>query len=40
LLVRRGILKNTLQRQPVGWTLDPETAAEVDRLFSRLQAVL
>ncbi|MCA9089341.1 MAG: dihydrodipicolinate synthase family protein [Planctomycetaceae bacterium] len=40
LLVRRGILKNTVQRQPVGWTLDPETAAEVDRLFSRLQAVL
>ncbi len=40
LLVQRGILKNTVQRQPVGWTLDPETAAEVDRLFSRLQAVL
>lgn len=40
LLQRRGILKNTVQRQPVAWTLDPETAAEVDRLFSRLQAIL
>ena len=40
LLVRRGIFRNTLQRQPVGWQLDPETQAEVDRLFDRLQSVL
>lgn len=40
LLVRRGIFKNAVQRQPVGWTLDNETAAEVDRLFTRLLAVL
>ncbi|WP_237227245.1 dihydrodipicolinate synthase family protein [Rubinisphaera sp. JC750] len=40
LLQRRGLFKNTIQRQPVAWTLDSETAAEVDRLFSRLQALL
>jgi len=40
LLQRRGLFKNTIQRQPVAWTLDSETAAEVDRLYSRLQAVL
>ena len=40
LLKKRGIFANTLQRQPVGWQLDPETQAEVDRLFARLQAVV
>ena len=40
LLWKRGIFLNTLQRQPVAWKLDGETQAEVDRLFSRLQAVL
>ena len=40
LLKKRGLFKNTLQRQPVGWQLDPETQAEVDRLFGRLQAVI
>lgn len=40
LLHKRGIFPNTKQIQPVGWTLDAETAAEVDRLFARLQAVL
>jgi len=40
LMKRRGIFKNTLQIQPVGWQLDLETQAEVDRLFARLQAVL
>ncbi|MCA9077457.1 MAG: dihydrodipicolinate synthase family protein [Planctomycetaceae bacterium] len=40
LLHKRGIFPNTRQIQPVGWRLDPETAAEVDRLFARLQAVL
>ncbi len=40
LLKKRGLFKNTLQRQPVGWQLDPETQAEVDRLFARLQAVV
>jgi dihydrodipicolinate synthase/N-acetylneuraminate lyase len=40
LLVKRGIFSSTAQQQPVGWQLDPETQAEVDRLFARLQAVL
>ncbi|HVJ88071.1 MAG TPA: dihydrodipicolinate synthase family protein [Caulifigura sp.] len=40
LMKRRGIFPNTLQRQPVGWELDSETQAEVDRLFDRLQAAL
>ena len=39
LLKKRGIFINTHQIQPVGWKLDSETAAEVDRLFARLQAV-
>lgn len=40
LLQKRGLFPNTIQRRPVGWELDRETAAEVDRLFARLQAVL
>jgi dihydrodipicolinate synthase/N-acetylneuraminate lyase len=40
LLVKRGIFKNTLVRGPVGYRLDPETTAEVDRLFELLQAVM
>ncbi len=39
LLKKRGIFVNTHQIQPVGWKLDRETEAEVDRLFARLQAV-
>jgi len=40
LMKKRGIFTNTHQIQPVGWVLDGETAAEVDRLFARLQAAL
>ncbi len=40
LLKRRGLFAGTAQRQPVGWQLDPETQAEVDRLYARLQAVI
>jgi 2-keto-3-deoxy-L-arabinonate dehydratase len=40
LLKKRGLFPNTLQIQPVGWQLDAETQAEVDRLFARLQAAL
>lgn len=40
LLKKRGIFPNTIQKQPVGWKLDLETEAEVDRIFARLQAAL
>ena len=40
LMKKRGIFINTKQIQPVGWQLDSETQAEVDRLFARLQAVI
>lgn len=40
LLVKRGIFKSSRRRGPIGWNLDAETVAEVDRLFDRLQAVL
>jgi 2-keto-3-deoxy-L-arabinonate dehydratase len=40
LLVKRGIFHNTIQVPPVHWILDPETRAEVDRLFYRLQNVV
>jgi dihydrodipicolinate synthase/N-acetylneuraminate lyase len=40
LLVQRGIFKNTRVRGPVGYQLDPETRAEVDRLFGQLQVAL
>lgn len=37
LLVKRGIFSNTLVRGPVGYRLDEETRAEIDRLFAQLQ---
>ncbi len=40
LLKLRGLFPNTIQIPPVGWELDEETRAEVDRLFARLQAVI
>lgn len=40
LMHKRGIFPNTLQVQPCGWQLDPETVSEVDRLFDRLQRTL
>ena len=36
LLVRQGVLRNTVVRGPVGYTLDEETRREVDRLFDLL----
>lgn len=36
LLVRQGVFRNTRVRGPVGFELDPETRAEVDRLFDRM----
>jgi hypothetical protein len=40
LLVRQGIFKNEIARGPRGFTLDPETRAEVDRLFDLLMAAI
>jgi 4-hydroxy-tetrahydrodipicolinate synthase len=40
LMVKRGLFPSARRRRPYGWELDPETAAEVDRLFERLRAVL
>ncbi len=37
LLVKRGIFANALVRGPVGYQLDGETQAEIDRLFALLQ---
>lgn len=36
LLVKQGVFRNTIVRGPVGFVLDDETRAEVDRLFERL----
>lgn len=40
LLVKRGIFQNSLVRGPVGFRLDAETQAEVDRLYDLVQAAL
>lgn len=40
LMVKRGLFPTARRRRPYGWELDAETAAEVDRLFERLQAAL
>lgn len=40
LLKKRGLFPNTLQIPPCGWQPDPETLAEVDRLFELLQQSL
>lgn len=37
LLVKRGLWESDRRRAPNGWSLDEETAREVDRLFARLQ---
>lgn len=40
LMVKRGVFSSAARRQPYHWELDPETAAEVDRLYTLLQAAL
>jgi dihydrodipicolinate synthase/N-acetylneuraminate lyase len=40
LLRRQGVLPNTFSRGPVGFRPDPETLAEVDRLFDLLRATV
>jgi len=40
LLVKRGLFASDRRRGPVGWSLDDETAREVDRLFERLSEAI
>ncbi|HZZ78887.1 MAG TPA: dihydrodipicolinate synthase family protein [Gemmataceae bacterium] len=40
LLVKRGVFPSARRRKPYAWDLDPETAAEVDRLFAQLMAAI
>jgi 4-hydroxy-tetrahydrodipicolinate synthase len=40
LLVKRGLFTSARRRGPYSWELDPETAAEIDRLFVQMQQVL
>ncbi|MFI4876204.1 MAG: dihydrodipicolinate synthase family protein [Blastopirellula sp. JB062] len=40
LLVRQGVFKNRIVRGPVAYRVDPETIAEVDRLFDLLCSTL
>jgi 2-keto-3-deoxy-L-arabinonate dehydratase len=40
LLKRRGLFASDRRREPYAWTLDPETQAEVERLFERLKSIL
>jgi dihydrodipicolinate synthase/N-acetylneuraminate lyase len=40
LMVKRGLFSSARRRKPYGWELDAETAAEVDRLYDRMQAAL
>ena len=40
LLVNRGLFASDRRRGPHGWSLDAETAREVDRLFAILQAAV
>lgn len=40
LMVKRGLFASARRRVPYGWELDPETAAEIDRLFAHLQTAL
>jgi 4-hydroxy-tetrahydrodipicolinate synthase len=40
LMVKRGLFPSARRRKPYGWELDRETAAEVDRLFEKLQEAL
>ena len=40
LMHKRGLFKNQVHRPPLGYELDAETRAEIDRLFAILQDVL
>ena len=40
LMVRRGLFASDRRRPPYAWSLDRETAAEVDRLFERFERAI
>jgi dihydrodipicolinate synthase/N-acetylneuraminate lyase len=40
LMVKRGLFPSARRRRPYNWELDPETAAEIDRLFDQMQRTL
>jgi 4-hydroxy-tetrahydrodipicolinate synthase len=40
LMVKRGLFPSARRRRPYGWELDAETAAEIDRLFAKMQETL
>src|SRR5262249_3554525 len=40
LMVKRGLFPSARRRKPYGWDLDAETAAEIDRLYDRMQSAL
>lgn len=40
LMVKRGLFPSARRRKPHGWDLDAETAAEIDRLYDRMQTAL
>ena len=40
LLVRQGVFQSARRRGPTSFELDPETIAEVDRRYERLQQLL
>jgi 4-hydroxy-tetrahydrodipicolinate synthase len=40
LLVKQGVFKNTIVRGPRAYTLDAETAAEIDRLYAMLEEAI
>jgi 4-hydroxy-tetrahydrodipicolinate synthase len=40
LMVKRGLWKSDRRRTPYSWSLDAETAREVDRLYEQLQRIL
>ena len=40
MLVKRGLFPSARRRRPYTWSLDDETAREVDRLFEQLQKAL
>ncbi|MGV3490016.1 MAG: dihydrodipicolinate synthase family protein [Devosia sp.] len=40
LLVRQGVIPAAHQRGPIGYSIDPESRAEIDRLFNRLDRVV